>query len=416
MSIALAFSGGLDTSFCVPYLQEETGEDVYTVTVDTGGFSEEEKQTIEQRSAELGAAGHMLVDARQDLWERVLSYLVKGNVLRGDVYPLCVGPERVVQAEALFQAAQELGCTAVAHGSTGAGNDQIRFDTALRLLTVAHEAPMEILTPIRSLSLSREASTRYLTERGFQVETETTAYSINRGLWGTTIGGKETHETDGILPEVAWPDTVSPANAPDTPHRFTIQFEEGVPTMIEGTSLEAVNLVEALNKQGARHGVGRGIHVGDTILGIKGRVAFEAPAALTLIVAHRELEKLVLTEAQLVQKAELGRLYGRFVHGGLFFDPVCRDIEAFLDSSQKRVSGTVTVEWFKSAIRVLGATSPFSLVDFGAARYGEDHTLWGGADAKGFAAIYGLQGRLAARASQSSNDITEDTLSQPIPA
>ncbi len=392
--IALAFSGGLDTSFCVPYLKEETGRDVMTVTVDTGGFSADEKEQIAARSADLGAAEHRLVDARADLWDRVLQYLVKGNVLRGGVYPLCVGPERVVQAEALAGAARDLGAGSVAHGSTGAGNDQIRFDAALRLLA----DDLEILTPIRELSLSREASTDFLRERGFTVEAKTTEYSVNRGLWGTTIGGKETHDTDGVLPEAAWPDTVAPQEAPDEPCRLTIRFEQGAPVAIDGEALDPVALVETLNREGAAHGVGRGVHVGDTILGIKGRIAFEAPGALTLIDAHRELEKLVLTQLQLVQKGTLGDLYGRLVHEGLFFDPVCRDLEAFLDSTQRRVTGDVHVEWFKGAIRVQGATSPHSLFDAGVARYGEDNALWSGRDAEGFAQIYGLQARLAARA------------------
>jgi argininosuccinate synthase len=392
--IALAFSGGLDTSFCVPYLKEETGRDVMTVTVDTGGFSADEKEQIAARSADLGAAEHRLVDARADLWDRVLQYLVKGNVLRGGVYPLCVGPERVVQAEALAGAARDLGAGSVAHGSTGAGNDQIRFDAALRLLA----DDLEILTPIRELSLSREASTDFLRERGFTVEAKTTEYSVNRGLWGTTIGGKETHDTDGVLPEAAWPDTVAPQEAPDEPCRLTIRFEQGAPVAIDGEALDPVALVERLNREGAAHGVGRGVHVGDTILGIKGRIAFEAPGALTLIDAHRELEKLVLTQLQLVQKGMLGDLYGRLVHEGLFFDPVCRDLEAFLDSTQRRVTGDVHVEWFKGAIRVQGATSPHSLFDAGVARYGEDNALWSGRDAEGFAQIYGLQARLAARA------------------
>ncbi len=394
--IALAFSGGLDTSFCVPYLKEETRRDVVTVTVDTGGFSADEKEQIAARSADLGARDHRLVDARADLWDRVLQYLVKGNVLRGGVYPLCVGPERVVQAEALAGAARDLGAGSVAHGSTGAGNDQIRFDAALRLLA----DDLEILTPIRELSLSREASTDFLRERGFAVEAKTTEYSVNRGLWGTTIGGKETHDTDGVLPEAAWPDTVAPAAAPDEARRLTIRFEAGVPVAVDGEALDPVALVEALNREGAAHGVGRGIHVGDTILGIKGRIAFEAPGALTLIAAHRELEKLVLTQLQLVQKASLGDLYGRLVHEGLFFDPVCRDLEAFLDSTQRRVTGDVHVEWFKGAVRVQGATSPHSLFDAGVARYGEDNALWSGRDAEGFAQIYGLQARLAARAAE----------------
>ena len=392
--IALAFSGGLDTSFCVPYLREETGRDVWTVTVDTGGFSDGQKDEVAQRSAELGAAGHTLVDARADLWADVLRYLVMGDVLRGGVYPLCVGPERVVQARALAQAAREVGATAVAHGSTGAGNDQIRFDAALRLLA----DDLDVMTPIRTLALSREGSAAYLRQRGVEVSAATADYSVNRGLWGTTIGGRETHATDGVLPEHAWPDTVAPRDAPDDGRRLVIQFEAGVPVAVDGARLEPVALVEALNRGGAAHGVGRGVHVGDTILGIKGRVAFEAPGALTLVAAHRELAKLVQTQRQLVESARLGDLYGRLVHEGLYFDPACRDVEAFLESANRRVTGAVTVEWFKGAIRVLGASSPHSLFDAGAARYGEDHALWSGRDAEGFAQIYGLQARLAARA------------------
>ena len=393
MSIALAFSGGLDTSFCVPYLREETGQEVHTVTVDTGGFSDDEKARIEARAHELGAASHTLIDARGDLWRRVLQYLVKGNVRRGGVYPLCVGPERVVQAEALVNAAKDLGASAVAHGSTGAGNDQIRFDGALRLLADG----LEVLTPIRSLSLSREASTAYLQERGVEVEAKTTDYSVNAGLWGTTIGGKETHRPDGVLPEEAWVDTVAPEAAPDDARPLAISWERGVPVGLDGEAMEPVALVEALNALGAAHGVGRGVHVGDTILGIKGRVAFEAPAAAILLDAHLELEKVVLTHLQLTHKAGLGDLYGRLVHEGLFFDPLARDLEAFLDSTQQRVTGTTTTHLYKGTARVLGAASPFSLFDAGA-RYGEDSALWDGRDAEGFARIYGLQARLAARA------------------
>jgi argininosuccinate synthase len=392
--VVLAFSGGLDTSFCVPYLAEETGREIHTVTVDTGGFSATELAAVERRAAELGAASHTNVDARAALFDRTLQYLIKGNVLRGNVYPLCVGPERVVQAQALIEESARLGAGVVAHGSTGAGNDQVRFDTAMRLLA---PAGIEILTPIRALGLSREASAAFLAERGFAVEARTTEYSINRGLWGTTIGGKETHATDGILPEDAWPDTVSPADAPDTPLRLTIGFEKGVPTALDGDALDPVALIETLNRTGAAHGVGRGIHVGDTILGIKGRIAFEAPAALVLIDAHRELEKLVLTKLQLLHKGALGDAYGQLLHEGLYFDPAMRDIEAFLDSSQQRVTGTVTVELYKGTHRVLGATSPWSLFNTGVATYGEDNALWSGRDAEGFTTLYGLQALLAAR-------------------
>ena len=396
--VVLAFSGGLDTSFCVPYLRETTGAPVHTVTVNTGGFTDADLAAVEARAHALGAASHTTVDGRADLFERVLRFLVYGNVLRGGVYPLCVGPERVVQAAALVDVAARLGASRLAHGSTGAGNDQVRFDGALRLLAETRLGPVEVLAPIRSLNLSREASAAYLAERGAAVSAEAAAYSVNRGLWGTTIGGRETHATDGVLPEAAWPHTVAPADAPDAPLRIRIGFEAGVPVSLDGDSLAPVALVEALTAIGEAHGVGRGVHVGDTILGIKGRVAFEAPAALTLIAAHRELEKLVLTRAQLAAKAGLAETYGALVHEGQFFDPLGRDVEAFLASSQARVTGTATVEFFKGALRVLGATSPHSLFDAGVATYGEAATLWDGRDAEGFTRIHGVQALLAARA------------------
>ncbi len=397
MPLVLAFTGGLDTSFCVPYLREQTGLDVHTVTVNTGGFSPADLAAVEARARSLGAASHTTVDARAALWERVLRHLVAGNVLRGGVYPLCVGPERVVQAEALAAEAARLGATAVAHGSTGAGNDQIRFDNALRLLA---GDGVEVQAPIRALGLSREDAAAFLRARGVDVSAETTAYSVNRGLWGTTVGGAETHATDGVLPEHAWPDTVAPERAPDEALVLRVRFEQGIPTALDGEALDPVALVETLAALGAAHGVGRGVHVGDTILGIKGRVAFEAPAALTLVAAHRELEKLALTRAQLTHKATLADVYGALVHEGQFFDPVCRDIEALLESSQQRVTGEVTVRFFKGAITVLGATSPHSLFDAGVARYGESNALWDGRDAEGFARIHGVQAGLAARAAR----------------
>lgn len=398
MSIVLAFSGGLDTSFCVPYLKETYGEPVVTVTVNTGGLGEAEAAAIERRSKELGAERHVLVDGRADLFANHLSYLVKGNVLRGDVYPLCVGPERVTQARMVVDAARQVGARAIAHGSTGAGNDQVRFDVAVRLLA----ADLEVLTPIRALNLSRQASTQYLTERGFDVPAKTTTYSINRGLWGTTIGGRETLTTQHPLPDDAYPDTTAPAAAPDTPLDLTIAFESGVPVALDGAAMDPVALVEALNARGAAHGVGRGIHVGDTILGIKGRVGFEAPAAITLITAHRELEKIVLTRWQRYQKDHLADFYGMLLHEGQYFDPVMRDIEAFLDSSQAVVTGTVRVRFFKGSVSVLGCDSPYSMFDARVASYGEENKLWTGRDAQGFTQIYGVQALLARTAREKS--------------
>lgn len=391
MSIVLAFSGGLDTSFCVPYLKETYDEPVRTVTVDTGGIDPEEAAELEEKAERLGAAEHVTIDARRDLFDNHLSYLVKGNVLRGEVYPLCVGPERVTQARHVIEEARRAGARAVAHGSTGAGNDQVRFDVALQILA----DDLEILTPIRDQSLSREETTRYLRDLGVEVADEQTAYSINRGLWGTTVGGRETHTTTDPLPEDAYPDTTPPAEAPDEGRELTIAFQEGIPVALDDREMDPVSLVEELNRLGGRHGVGRDVHVGDTILGIKGRVGFEAPAAYILITAHRELEKIVLSKWQQVRKKQLADFYGMLLHEGQYFDPVMRDVEAYLDSSQEVVSGTVDVRLYKGSVRVDGCESPASMFDAGVARYGEENTLWDGRDARGFTRITGLQGYLA---------------------
>jgi len=398
MSIVVAFSGGLDTSFCVPYLREEYDLPIYTVTVNTGGISEEECAQIEKRALELGSVGHYLVDARDELFERSIQYLIKGNVLRGDVYPLCVGPDRVVQAKALVDMARKLDSKIVAHGSTGAGNDQIRFDIALNVLG----DDLTILTPIRDLGLSREYTTNWLKERGYSVSASTTTYSINTGLWGTTVGGKETLTTEKTLPDEAWP-TPSPRNAAEEGERLIIAFENGVPTAINGAAMSPVDLIEALNETGEKHGVGRAIHVGDTIIGIKGRVGFQAAAAAILIPAHRELEKTVLSRWQQYHKAQLGDFYGMMMHEAQYFDPVLRDIEAMLDSSQETVTGIVTLSLYKGNVTIEGTTSPFSLFDTGVATYGETNQLWDGRDARGFARILGLQSLLTHRVRSANN-------------
>lgn len=400
MAIVLAFSGGLDTSFCVPYLRETHGEPVYTATINTGGLTSDEAADVARRSRDLGAEKHFLVDGRKDLFDEHLSYLVKGNVLRGGVYPLCVGPERVTQAKEVIDVARREGARAVAHGSTGAGNDQVRFDVALRLLA----ADLDIITPIRSLGLSRRDTTDYLREHGYDVPEKTTTYSINRGLWGTTIGGKETLSTTEPLPDDAYPDTVPPSVAPDEPAEIVIGFERGIPNSLDHASIAPVELIESLNRTAASHGVGRGIHVGDTILGIKGRVAFEAPAPIVLITAHRELEKIVLTRWQRFHKDHLADFYGQLLHEGQYFDPIMRDIEAFLDSSQIPVTGSVRIRLYKGNIEVLGCESPHSMFDAGVATYGETNELWDGRDAQGFTQIYGVQALLARRARGLPND------------
>jgi len=400
MAIVLAFSGGLDTSFCVPYLSETYDAPVHTVTVNTGGVTEGEAETIEQRALELGAASHHLVDGRAALYDDHLSYLIKGNVKRGGVYPLCVGPERVVQAQGVVDVAQTLGATTVAHGSTGAGNDQVRFDVALQILG----DDLEVLAPIRELGLSRADSTAFLEEHGFDVPGDTTAYSINRGLWGTTVGGKETLTTEEPLPDAAYPDTVAPQNAPDTPLELTLTFENGLPVALDGETMDGVAMIETLNDIGGEHGVGRDIHVGDTILGIKGRVGFEAPAAEILLIAHRELEKVVLSKWQQVQKEQLGSFYGRLMHEAQYFDPVMRDVEAFLDSTQSVVTGTATVQLYKGHVKTQGVTSPHSMFDASTATYGEENALWSGRDAEGFTQLAGVQARLAKKARAGSTE------------
>lgn len=394
----LAFSGGLDTSFCLLYLKEKHGYDVITVTVDTGGFSPEELTEIEARAQELGATQHITLDAKRQVFDDHIAFLIQGNVLRGNVYPLCVGAERVVQAKRIAAIAHELSADAIAHGSTGAGNDQIRFDVALRAL--CPNTP--ILTPVRDEAWSREASAAFLEERGVHIPPKTTAYSVNAGLWGVTIGGKETHDTWATPPNDAYVWTTAPELAPTAGHTLTLSFENGLPVSLDGQPLASVELVEHLNALGGSHGIGRGIHVGDTILGIKGRIAFEAPAAAILIEAHQELEKLVLTRWQQHWKAQLGSFYGMLLHEAHYLDPVMRDLEAFITSSQTAVSGEVKVHVCQGRLDVVGVRSPYSMMNAAAGTYGEQNTLWTGADARGFCTIYGTQELLALRAKRNA--------------
>lgn len=396
MGIVLAFSGGLDTSFCVPYLRERYGEDVYTVTVDTGASSEQD--SIEARSRELGAQGHYHIDAKETLYEDYLRFLIMGNVLRGGIYPLCVGAERVVQAHEVVRIAHQIGARAIAHGSTGAGNDQVRFDSVVHLLA----DKMELITPIRDEGFTRQDTTEFLRERGFSIPETITRYSINDGLWGTTIGGKETLGTRLPLPDKAYPHTQSPDEAPETGLELTLEFRNGLPVALDGQTLPPVELILQLAALGARHGVGRNIHIGDTILGLKGRVGFEAPAPLILITAHRELEKLVLTKWQRYQKDHLSDFYGMLLHEGHFFDPVMRDIEALMLSSQDVVTGSASVRLYKGSITVQGCESPYSMFNSAVATYGEETALWNGADARSFSKLNGLQAYLAYKAQSKS--------------
>ncbi|HSN70337.1 MAG TPA: argininosuccinate synthase [Steroidobacteraceae bacterium] len=392
--ILLAFSGGLDTSFCVPWLKETYDRPVITLTVDTGGIDAEAARVLEERSAALGAERHVLIDARDAYFERVLKYLVMGNVRRGQLYPLCVGAERVMQAQILAERAREFGTSVVAHGCTAAGNDQVRFEVALRTLAPG----LTVLAPVRDRAFKRPEQLAFLEERGLPIPPWGAAYSVNRGLWGVTIGGKETLTSEGSIPEDAWVLSRTAFTEPAEPERHVVGFERGVPASLDGEAFAPVALIERIESIGAKFGVGRGIHVGDTIIGTKGRVAFEAPAAHVLIEAHRELEKLVLTARQQRIKDTVAAPYGDLVHEGQHLDPVCRDIEALLESSQSRVSGAVHVLYRPGSAFIEGVTSPHSLMAASKGIYGEAAGEWTPADALGFSKMLSLTGSFWHRA------------------
>lgn len=390
--VVLAYSGGLDTSFCIPYLKEQ-GYAVTTVTADTGGFSAEELAQLEQRANALGAERHVTIDLKEELYQRFVSYVIKGNVLRGQVYPLCVGAERGIQAEALVKVAKSIGASAVAHGCTGAGNDQVRFDVSIRSLA----SDLTILAPIRELALSREEEVRRLAAWGVSFPVEKKKYSINQGILGTTIGGGATHEAWQAIPEEAWVMTKGAIENPPPPEELVIEWDQGLPIALGGQRVAAAEshaLLVALNERAGRFGIGRGVHLGDTVLGIKGRIAFEAPGASVLIHAHRELEKLVLTKWQLIVKEQVSQTYGMLLHEGQYFNPVMRDMEALLDSSQRLVSGETRVRLAPGQAMVEGVRSRHSLMD-ARATYGEGARLWNGGHAEGFCLISGVQSMLA---------------------
>lgn len=394
--IILAFSGGLDTSFAIPWLRERYGREIVTVTVDTGGLDDAARAALEARSKSLGAIGHKLVDARRAFFDETLKFLVMGNVLRGHLYPLCVGAERSLQARCVAETARKMGASAIAHGCTAAGNDQVRFEVALR--TIAPE--MDVIAPIRDEGFSRQQEVDYLREKGYEASSERAAYSINRGLWGVTIGGKETTDTLSSIPESAWVLTKGAFDAPKAPRVHHIAFHQGVPTALDLRDLDPVDMVEEIDRLAAPYGIGRGIHLGDTILGMKGRVAFEAPAANVLITAHRELEKLVLTARQQRIKDSVAPIYGDMVHEGQFLDPACRDIEALFESTQRRVTGTVRILLRQGAVFVEGVSSPHSLKNASKAVYGEAAGEWTAADARGFSRLAALPSLLHARAGE----------------
>jgi argininosuccinate synthase len=394
--ILLAFSGGLDTSFLVPWLRENYRRPIVTVTVDTGGIDGDAAKVLEQRARALGAKDHILVEARRAYFDQVIKYLIMGNVKRGQMYPLCVGAERVMQAQTIAEYARKLGTKVVAHGCTAAGNDQVRFEVALR--TLAPE--LTILAPVRDQAFKRPDQLKYLEERKLPVPPYGAAYSVNRGLWGVTIGGKETLTSEGSIPDHAWVLSKEAFTKPRAPESHTIGFECGAPVSLDGARLDPVALIERVEAIGAQFGVGRGVHLGDTIIGTKGRVAFEAPAAEVLISAHRELEKLVMTGRQQRVKEMLSGPYGDLVHEGQHLDPVCRDIEALFVCSQARVTGEVKVLYRPGCAFVEGVTSPYSIMAASKGVYGEAAGEWTAADALGFSKMVGLPGMFWARASE----------------
>jgi argininosuccinate synthase len=382
--VVLAFSGGLDTSYCVKYLSEEKGFEVHTLTVNTGGFDEEEVAAIEKRARALGVASHRTVDETRNYYDKVIRFLIYGNILKNNTYPLSVSAERMSQALATATYAKELQADAVAHGSTGAGNDQVRFDMILNILVPG----IEIITPIREMRLSREEEISYLKSKGVDMNFDKAMYSINKGLWGTSVGGKETLKSLGMLPEEAWPTQVTKH---DTEH-VQLVFEKGELRKVNERSFEHPALaIQYLQGVAAPYGIGRDIHVGDTIIGIKGRVGFEAAAPMVVLKAHHALEKHVLTKWQLSWKDQLSQFYGNWLHEGQYLDPVMRDIEAFLLNTQQHVTGTVHVQLFPYRFHVLGIESPFDLMSSKFGKYGEMNLGWTGDDVKGFSKIFGNQ-------------------------
>lgn len=382
--VVLAFSGGLDTSYCAIYLSRDLGYEVHTLTVNTGGFSVPEVKDIEKRALSLGVASHVTVDETRNYYDKVIRFLVYGNVLKNGTYPLSVSAERMSQALAAAHYARKIGANAVAHGSTGAGNDQVRFDMVLQILAPG----LEIITPIRDKKLSREEEIEYLKARGVSFNFEKAKYSINKGIWGTSVGGRETLNSLGMLPEEAWPTQVSKNGSEEV----RLGFQQGELTSVNGVKYEhPVEAIQALQQIAGPYGIGRDIHVGDTIIGIKGRVGFEAAAPLLIIKSHHALEKHVLTKWQLSWKDQIAQFYGNWLHEGQYLDPVMRDMEAFLTSSQRHVTGTVSITLAPHRFTINGIESPYDLMSSKFGKYGEMNLGWTGEDVKGFTRIFGNQ-------------------------
>ena len=393
--LVLAYSGGLDTSYCAKYLSKEKGYEVHAVSVNTGGFSTEEIKEIEQKALALGATSYTSIDAVRAFYEKVVKYLVFGNVLRNNTYPLSVSAERIVQAVEIVQHAKKIGAKYISHGSTGAGNDQVRFDMIFQ--TLAPE--IEIITPIRDNKLSREDEIAYLKKNGIDYSWEKAKYSINKGLWGTSVGGDETLTSKHPLPDKAYPSQLKEKE----PKQITLTFEKGELIAIDGKKDAAVTNIEKLEAIASKYAIGRDIHVGDTIIGIKGRVGFEAAAPLIIIKAHHLLEKHTLSKWQQYQKEQLGNFYGMLLHEGNYLDEVMRNIEAFLGDSQKNVSGDVFVSLYSFQFRLDGISSPHDLMNASFGSYGEMNKGWTADEAKGFIKILSNPGKIAHHVNSSNN-------------
>ena len=385
--LVLAYSGGLDTSYCAHYLSHQEGYEVHAVTVNTGGFSGSQLAEIERKALELGASSYTAVDAVTGFYDKVVKYLIFGNVLRNNTYPLSVSAERIVQALEIAQHARKLGATHIAHGSTGAGNDQVRFDMIFQIL-----APeIEIITPIRDLKLSRESEIEYLQANGIPYSWEKAKYSINQGLWGTSVGGAETLGSRKPLPEHAYPSQIKESR----PRTVALGFDRGELTAVDGEAADPVSNILKLEEIASAYGIGRDIHVGDTIIGIKGRVGFEAASALITIKAHHLLEKHTLSKWQQFQKEQLANFYGMLLHEGQYLDEVMRNIEAFLEDTQRHVCGTVYVRLHPYRFELEGIESENDLMNASFGSYGEMNKGWTAGEAKGFIKLLSNPGKIA---------------------
>ena len=382
--VVLGFSGGLDTTFCVKYLCEDMGYEVHSIIVNTGGFTEEELHKIETHAYNLGVKTHITIDAVKGYYDRIIKYLIFGNVLKNNTYPLSVSAERLSQALHIAKHAKKLQADAVAHGSTGAGNDQVRFDMIFHIMIPG----VEIITPIRDLKLTREDELTYLAKKGVEMNAEKAMYSINKGLWGTSVGGKETLNSKGMLPETAWPTQVSKTETEEV----KLSFEKGELKAVNDTTFgHPTEAIQYLQTLAGPFGIGRDIHVGDTIIGIKGRVGFEAAAPMIILKAHHALEKHVLTKWQLNWKDQLALFYGNWLHEGQILDPVMRDIEAYFINSQQNVTGDVFVQLMPYRFQVIGIESAYDLMNAKFGKYGEMNTGFTGEDVRGFSKIFGNQ-------------------------